>query len=271
MRILRTWKRCSANAIQWTIWDRGDELWEMKGGEIRHFSLINRVKEGDIITEVLQLQKESPIPLEAIRQQIQGWQVEESQIPCAPASAPAAPAPAPPSTASQKARVPLLLRQAPAFLPDTPEDASSHPAPQQQFPGKALLKRENIEKTKSTSLAQKQQPLKQSHHDSQKQQVQALQEEHSEQPSYTLPNELWSSLSQWIPPNALFQPSLHHQAFLESSGTQGSTYPCQTDLEKNSQPSQAERQYVRQAHHSRPYRPKPSGQPRQVSTGPLFI
>jgi len=33
----------------------------------------------------------------------------------------------------------------------------------------------------------------------------------------SLVRELWSSLSQWIPPNALYQPSLHHQAVLELS------------------------------------------------------
>ena len=36
-------------------------------------------------------------------------------------------------------------------------------------------------------------------------------------PSCTLPMELWSSLSQWIPPSALFQPSLHLQAASELS------------------------------------------------------
>ncbi len=37
------------------------------------------------------------------------------------------------------------------------------------------------------------------------------------QPFYNLPTELWCSLSQWIPSNALFQPSLHLQADLELS------------------------------------------------------
>ncbi len=37
-------------------------------------------------------------------------------------------------------------------------------------------------------------------------------------PSCILPTELWSSLSQWIPPSALFQPSLHRLADVELSG-----------------------------------------------------
>jgi hypothetical protein len=42
-----------------------------------------------------------------------------------------------------------------------------------------------------------------------------FEEEEFSQQLATLPTELWLSLSQWIPPNALFQPSLHHQAILE--------------------------------------------------------
>ena len=59
----------------------------------------------------------------------------------------------------------------------------------------------------------------------------------------TLPTELWLSLSQWIPPNALFQPSLHHQAILELSDI-----PTQTSLHRSSQgtysrPQQGRHQY----------------------------
>jgi hypothetical protein len=35
----------------------------------------------------------------------------------------------------------------------------------------------------------------------------------------------WESLSQWIPPSALFQASLHHQAFLELSDISPPAYP----------------------------------------------
>ena len=96
-------------------------------------------------------------------------------------------------------------------------------------------------------------------------------EEHSLQLSYTHSMESWSSLSQWIPPKALFQPSLHHQAALELSGTQAPTYPHPRHSSANSQPSQAQHPHAGQPQHPRPYRPKPSYQEREALKRPLFI
>jgi hypothetical protein len=48
----------------------------------------------------------------------------------------------------------------------------------------------------------------------------------------SLPTELWLSLSQWIPPNALFQPSLHHQAILELSDKPIQTFVAQRNYSR---------------------------------------
>ncbi len=71
----------------------------------------------------------------------------------------------------------------------------------------------------------------------------------SSQPSYNLPTELWCSLSQWIPPFALFQPSLHLQAASELSDTPTPTSPVQSKRGTYSQPGRA------QLPHAKRYQP----------------
>jgi hypothetical protein len=65
----------------------------------------------------------------------------------------------------------------------------------------------------------------------------------SSQFSVSLPTELWLSLSQWIPPNALFQPSLHHQAILELSDKPIQTFVPQRVQGNYSQPQPMRHQY----------------------------
>jgi hypothetical protein len=90
------------------------------------------------------------------------------------------------------------------------------------------------------------------------------------QSSYILPNELWSSLSQWIPPYALFQPSLHYLASLELSDTPvRPSYP-QSAQAVYSQPAQARHQSKGLHQHSKPYRPKTSSHAFQENR-PLFV
>ena len=64
-------------------------------------------------------------------------------------------------------------------------------------------------------------------------------------------DEPWTSLSQWIPPNALYQPSLHHQAFLELQSIEGKQQqqkrplplplPLQKQTQKQKQPQKEKR------------------------------
>ena len=239
MSILRTWTKTEKAVLEnpnpWKIWDRGDEIWELRNDILRHFSVVERTLNGEIIREELRELKESPIPLEALEQEIQGWEITEQ-----------------------------AQDQAQAQVQDE--------APHTQQPLVENIKK-NTKKAKNTQISKVRPPqssLTQSSHERQTPVIPSSQEEEQQQ-NDTLPAELWSSLSQWIPPNALFQPSLHHQAFLELSGTQGLSYPSQRDSEKHSQRWQGQRQHVKQSQGSKPYRQATSAQKTRVSAGPLFV
>ena len=360
MTIVRVWKR-SATSDSWIIWDLGNEFWELRNNELRHFTLLDRTM-GEEITEIVQYLKDSPIPLEAVRQEIQGWEVVEHVSPVAPVGSSSLMKPMPlhqnagenvmttsleqgrapkksrqtpreqeqtqeqeqtpreqeqtqeqeqeqqqvphsqqqvlqsqvqtqrqrqeqrqparqkkqvapltdPSYQMQK-RVSLLLKQGPAFLPDTPEDVSEHPLPQTppQAQESSYTPQTNLVNEKNTETTESNSELLLNLED------QGSQEEHSSQPTYIPPNEIWSSLSQWIPSSALFQPSLHHQAFLESSGIQDHSYPSKKDSDKARPRHQAPHQYARRIPPSKPYYPTNGGlekqEHRKRETGPLFI
>lgn len=112
--------------------------------------------------------------------------------------------------------------------------------------------------------------VKQSYPEKQQQAESTSPVEVSSQSSYILPAELWSSLSQWIPPHALFQPSLHHLASLELSDTpiQPSQNPSYQASYSQSGPTQ--RQPRGQYQRSKPYPPKPSSHMFQADR-PLFV
>ena len=161
------------------------------------------------------------------------------------------------------------MTQGPAFLPDTPEDASAYPQQQSLYQQPPFSSTQKIVETKKTEASNEE--------DTESQPCQADpcsqnpgSKEASLQDSYTPPTELWSALSQWIPPNALYQPSLHHQAFLELSGTQEKSYPGKGCSEVNVRHKEARRPYLAQARNSRPYQPKTFVQQPKVA-GPLFI
>ena len=307
----RIWKRNVLTNITWTIWDSGNEFWELKEDCIRHFSILDRRMEGESLREsVIQL-KDSPIPLEALRQEIQGWEVvEETSLgsvapplasPPAASAAPPALAAAPPAargSAKQEQKPlsqkkPLFLpevspfvKQGPAFLPDTPEDVSQpYLSPENKERREKKMKISSSSSSSSASSASSgssssskvlkkcpQEPSeKESFHEKPLPQDSNSQEESFSQHSCTLVSEPWYSLSQWIPPYALHQPSLNYQSSFELSHIQGDTYLPQSNLEMNSQHSQDQRQYVKPVQQSKPYYPKPSQRTAKVSSGPLFL
>ena len=299
----RIWKRNVLTNITWTIWDSGNEFWELKEDCIRHFSILDRRMEGESLREsVIQL-KDSPIPLEALRQEIQGWEViEESSSasvapsPVAPPLASAAPALAPPALAAARGsakqeqkplsqKKPLFLpevspfvKQGPAFLPDTAEDVSQpylSPENKERREKKMKISSSASSGSSSSSKVLKKCPQepseKETFHEKPLPQDSNSQEESFSQHSCTLVSEPWYSLSQWIPPYALYQPSLNYQSSFELSHIQGDTYLPQSNLEMNSQHSQDQRQYVKPVQQSKPYYPKPSQRTVKVSSGPLFL
>jgi hypothetical protein len=296
--IIRKWKKCHPDTL-WSIWDGGNEFWELKNGYIRHFSVIERSREGDLIIEKVQLLPESAIPLEVVRQSILGWEVEEVEAPQQLQQAQVQPQVQKQQPQVQKQQQqkqqqvqkqqpqsiqpPLRrkaafqpLTQGPAFLPDTPEDASEHPPRQSQCQQPPSS---NTQKIGGAKASEAKANMPEEHTEQGELQPQGQANSYSQsleskeaslQDSYTPPTELWSALSQWIPPNALYQPSLHHQAFLELSGTQEKSYPGKKDSEVNVRHKEARRPYLAQARNSKPYQPKPFvQQPRAV--GPLFI
>ena len=295
----RIWKRNVLTNITWTIWDSGNEFWELKEDCIRHFSILDRRMEGESLREsVIQL-KDSPIPLEALRQEIQGWEVvEESSSASLPVAPPLAspPALAPPALAAARGsakqeqkplsqKKPLFLpevspfvKQGPAFLPDTPEDVSQpylSPENKERREKKMKISSSASSGSSSSSKVLKKCPQepseKESFHEKPLSQDSNSQEESFSQHSCTLVSEPWYSLSQWIPPYALYQPSLNYQSSFELSHIQGDTYLPQSNLEMNSQHSQDQRQYVKPVQQSKPYYPKPSQRTAKVSSGPLFL
>lgn len=124
------------------------------------------------------------------------------------------------------------------------------------------------ESSQDSKKEKSQQPLKQSsqmakksHHAKPKQSDEESLVTTSSQSSDIPPIDpsIWSSLSQWIPQYALFQPSLHHLADLELSEQPIQSSPSQKDRSYYSRPSPTQYQqakhaqqstYVRQQHPS---------------------
>ena len=193
------------------LWDLGNETWELKvdSDEIRHFEIISRkhITNQDQVSmeEVVSLLPECPVPVEAIRHIISSdWEITEKEGECV------SPPPLQPAMQNQQplkrektlrpskvAKELKLQRQSSQLRPLQP--LSPHPSDlilqaglqEEQHP---LTHPKNSKKTKKN-------------------------EDSSSESSSVLhdPSQLWSSLSQWIPPTALYQPSLHQQAVLEMS------------------------------------------------------
>jgi hypothetical protein len=315
--VLRVWKALNVSKeslhTNWTIWDRGDEMWELKGDVLRHFEILERSNNNNVITERLRPLRESAIPLEAIRHSIQGWEIEDSiegvnsvkplhQLPStkpSPRVKPVLPlTSSQPSIPTPSLRIndplkavlqPDLKRSPVAFLARSQQQQSQQKqkqnvcnivveanidevtVPEVTVP-EVTVSDVTVPETISDMKLPSQPPLEGIyHHEKPSQEAQAMLEEDSSQHFYNHPMELWSSLSQWIPHHALFQPSLHHQATLELSDTPAQTYPYQIDSSKNSRTVQGQHQHVRHSQQSRPYRPKPFSREIEIPKRPLFV
>jgi hypothetical protein len=276
MSIVRIWKESKGSKASWTVWDRGDEIWELKGDTLRHFEVLERSSVNNVITERLRLLRESAIPLEAIRHSVQGWQVDESvaepQVrPVLPlTSSPLSPQVPSPRTNVASAPLNVLSEQGPRKKASGKGDTQASGKGDTQASGKGDKKgTHGIRGRQGTAPLSPFEEI--SLHETPSQTSEGTLEEESSQTFYTHPMELWSSLSQWIPQHALFQPSLHHQATLELSDTPAQTYPYQIDSSENSQPAQGQYQHVRQVQSSKPYRPRPSFRTIEIPKRPLFV
>jgi len=287
--ILRTWTPVS-DSISWTIWDRGDEIWEMRGDELRHYSLIRRNMTNGIISEYLQPLHDSPIPLEALRHLIQGWEVVESQVEGLQEVEKAVDVETlPPPT------LPQPLTQVSSSLKGDPElkKLRSNSSSQNKrmkaviskdSASKASKASEPLEKSKNSegsvsssdskqlksSLDSQASPTSQAYHEMHSQQAQEYEEEVLQTPCIHS-MESWSSLSQWIPQHALCQPSLHHQAFSELSDTQVPSCPSQKYSRGNSHAGQVQKQTEGHSRKTTSYHQRDSQKRREIPSGPLFI
>jgi len=223
-----------------TLWDLGNEVWELQNdsdsNEIRHFEVISRKQIYDqeqvSMEEVVSLLPECPIPVEAIRHIIGSeWQITEKEeehieqlpSPLEKKNPPPLKRQAPSQTSKE-----LEARQQPLLLSQQRNQLQSSQGQQQTRQQQPLpLQQPQLHPQHSQSSHplnsedvlpkhQEEQPPLTQKRSSKK--TRKTEETYSESCSSTTPenpNQLWSSLSQWIPPTALYQPSLHHQAVLD--------------------------------------------------------
>ncbi len=270
----RTWRLSSSSTKDsqpWVLWDMGNEMWEQKKDVLRHFRVVDRqmIKQQEQeVKEVVEILPETPVPFEALARHLIGseWEVQEKlvqqpqlQAQVSPQQAQVSPqqaqvSPQQAQVSPQQAQAQKLKKQQVQKKPSSvSKKASTKLAPAQCAP------QPNQECPPPLPLLQEQQPPfvnQQTLPEQPKLPIEELSAEQFLQQSYMLPMELWSSLSQWIPPSALYQPSLHVQAMSELSDKPNTTFPSQRGPLRYSQPSQGQHRFAKQGQQSKPYPPK---------------
>jgi len=230
MNILRrTWVFSEGQSNSWCIWDLGDEIWELKNEILRHFRVVSRILlSPQTLEETVEILCDCPIPLEAIERRSAGvgWIVSEEIIGAVKRGEVQEM-----GDAKEKIQQPVRHYQ----QPQAPSEVSS---------GLGVAKHERQKQKKAMSasspslLSVSSQPAYEKRKSQKEKPVQKPKAllavsskedntiEQGSQSSYSShasvshsanSKQLWSSLSEWIPSSALYQPSLHSQAFLEIS------------------------------------------------------
>jgi len=226
------------------IWDSGNEFWEIYDDNeslLRRYRVIERKVIGECLEEILECLPETPVPLGVVLRSIgtkwkittnpyegsrdlQGTRVQESYPPSA-------------QGLNQQARSEKLQPQ------HTPPQQQHSQHPPQLTPPQHPQKRIPLQRQSRQQLCQGQVPQMQQNQNQNQMPVfqttelleqtslnnmkkRTTSSSDSDKDSIITANseirqitpmQLWSSLSQWIPASALFQPSLHHQAMLDLS------------------------------------------------------
>ena len=226
-RICRTWKFVKDASItpsqtqpQRIMWDLGNEVWEIQEPEglITHYEIISRNrKEEFVMEEIIHILPECPIPLEAVCKrvgsewEISSFEAEHTVLPHSPLQSPKNC-----NTAKTKVRAPVLQPVRPLAQPLA--QPLSRPRVQPLTQPLAQQKKAQAQKEKHEHVQEKEQKQQlQMQPKSNKKTEDTYSETSSLPPPPQTSKNLWTSLSQWIPPTALYQPSLHHQAVLELS------------------------------------------------------
>ena len=256
------------------LWDFGNEFWEFNNDILHHYRLISRTPAEKSVIEIVEFLPECPIPLEAIPQKITNWNIEQIWI--------ADSIPAQTSQASQTLEAAQAAQTHPeksleqATQPKGPRRSGkgreNHDAPKVSEHHHHDVKVVNCQKVnkkllkagEEVLLLQKVLPTKSKKKNKNISDEESLTSD-SSQNSCILHNQgLWSSLSQWIPPSALYQPSLHHQAVLELSDIPVQILISHSPKQKRTgqyQSSQVKRHPSRMS----------QGFPLPSHTGPLFL
>jgi len=222
-RICRTWKFVKDASItpsqtqtQRVMWDLGNEVWEIQEPEglITHYEIISRNrKEEFVMEEIIHILPECPIPLEAVCKrvgsewEISSFEAEHTVLPPSPLQSPKNC-----NTAKTKARAPVVQPVRPLAQPST-RPLTRHLTRPLTRPRVQPLSRPQHEQEQEKEQKQQLQMQPKSN----KKTEDTYSETSSLPPPPQTSKNLWTSLSQWIPPTALYQPSLHHQAVLELS------------------------------------------------------
>ena len=167
------------------MWDFGSEFWETTDYEkITHYKVLSRESVVGGIIEVVEELPESPIPAEAIPKKISGWNIKVVELT--------------PYKIQSRAAVKDLPQQHVASSSSPvrearPQARSREARPQARPPQnhtKAMVKPKLAQNVKVSPLPAE--DIDTSEREANK-------------------RDLWTSLSQWIPPSALYQASLHEE------------------------------------------------------------
>ena len=236
--IRRTWVFDDSVTDVFNMWDMGNEIWELKEGILSHYRVVERrlLEFPKKLEEVLEVLANSPVPLQAIaRSSVSGWSITSHPMNCpkkAVIRAKLVEDLSPGEGTQGLLREELPQEQLWEELPQLPQAQEREKKPQAQEREKKPQAQEREKKPRPREPAQ--QKLVQPAHSlkstktseiTTREQSEASQDDASlsSESSHNLSllelhsKQLWSSLSQWIPPNTLFQPSLHQQALLELS------------------------------------------------------
>jgi hypothetical protein len=208
----------------------GDEMWELKNEILRHFRVVSRtLLSPQTLEETVEILCDCPIPLEAIERRSAGvgWIVSEEiigavkreevqervgakekiQRPVRDHRQPQAPSEESSGVGVAKQMQKQKQKKAMSALSPSLLSVSTQPA----YEKRKSQKEKQVQKPKAP-------PPVSSTEDNTIEQ--GSQSSYSSQVSHSASansKQLWSSLSEWIPSSALYQPSLHSQAFLEIS------------------------------------------------------
>jgi len=75
--IKRIWTQMP-DAPHFVRWDIGYEIWELINDTFTHYRVLKRELNSEGLLEYLEILHESPIPLEAIRQEVHSWKVSDT-------------------------------------------------------------------------------------------------------------------------------------------------------------------------------------------------